>query len=45
MADLLVAAVAARHEVTVIHYDSDFETVAGVIPFEHRWVVDRGTVA
>ena len=44
MADLLIAAVAAHHEVTVIHYDSDFETAAGVIPFEQRWVVERGTV-
>lgn len=44
MADLLIASVAAHHEVTVIHCDSDFETAAGVIPFEHRWVVERGTV-
>lgn len=44
LADLLIAAVAAHHEVAVIHYDSDFETAAEVIPFQHQWVVDRGSV-
>lgn len=43
MADLLIASIAADRDVIVIHYDSDFEIAAGVLAFEHRWVVDRGT--
>jgi hypothetical protein len=30
--------------VTVVHYDSDFETAATVLAFEHRWVLPRGTL-
>ena len=44
VADLLTAALAATHQLTVIHYDSDFETAATVLTFEHRWVVPRGSV-
>jgi len=34
----------ARHGVTVLHYDSDFEVAAEVLDVEHRWVLTRGTV-
>jgi predicted nucleic acid-binding protein len=44
MADLLTAALAATHRLTVIHYDADFETAATVLTFEHRWVVPQGSV-
>src|SRR3954454_22599541 len=44
MADLLTAVLAAGHGMTVLHYDSDFETIADVLDFEHRWVMPRGTV-
>jgi hypothetical protein len=44
MADLLTAAVAATHRLTVIHYNADFETAATVLTFEHRWVASRGSV-
>lgn len=44
MADLLRAALAATHRLTVIHYEADFETAATVLTFEHRWVVPRGSV-
>ncbi|MGV0749806.1 PIN domain-containing protein [Mycolicibacter minnesotensis] len=44
IADLLTAAVAADHRITVIHYDSDFDTAATVIDFRHQWVVPRGTL-
>lgn len=41
--DLLTAALAAAHNLTVVHYDSDFETAATVLAFEQRWVLPRGT--
>lgn len=44
MADLLTAMLAAEHGLTVLHFDSDFEIVAEVVDFEHRWVLPRGTV-
>jgi predicted nucleic acid-binding protein len=44
MADLLTAALAATHRLTVIHYDADFETAATALAFEQRWVVPRGIV-
>lgn len=42
--DLLVAAVAERERVTILHYDSDYELIAGVTGQPVRWVVPRGTV-
>jgi len=43
--DLLTAVLAAAHNLTVVHYDSDFETAATVLAFEHRWVLPRGTLS
>ncbi len=43
IADLLTAVLAAERGITVLHYDSDFEIVAEVLDFEHRWVLPRGT--
>jgi predicted nucleic acid-binding protein len=43
--DLLIAAVAERHQLTVVHYDSDYDTIAEVTAQPTRWVVDRGSVA
>jgi predicted nucleic acid-binding protein len=42
--DLLTAALVAAHNLSVVHYDSDFETAATVLAFEHRWVLPRGTL-
>jgi predicted nucleic acid-binding protein len=42
--DLLVAAVAERERVTILHYDADYELIAGVTGQPVRWVVPRGTV-
>jgi predicted nucleic acid-binding protein len=42
--DLLVAAVAERERITVIHYDSDYELIAQVTGQPVTWVVPRGTV-
>lgn len=43
--DLLVAAVAERHRVVLLHYDRDFDLVADVTSQPTEWVVPAGTVA
>jgi predicted nucleic acid-binding protein len=42
--DLLVAAVAEREQVTVLHYDADYDLIAHVTGQPMRWVVPRATV-
>lgn len=42
--DLLIAAVAERHTLTVIHYDADYEHVASVTGQPMQWVVPPGSV-
>ena len=42
--DLIVAAVALRMELTVLHYDRDFELIEQVTGQPTRWVVERGTI-
>jgi len=44
MTDLLTATLAAAHQLTVVHYDADFDTAATVLTFQHRWVVPRGRI-
>src|SRR5258705_12817355 len=44
VADLLTAALAAVHRLTVVHYDVDFETAPEVLTFDHQWVLPRGSV-
>ena len=41
--DLLIAAVAERHLLTLVHYDSDFDHVAEVTGQPTRWLAPRGT--
>ena len=41
--DLLIAATAASYDLTVLHYDADFDTLARFVVLGHRWVVPRGT--
>jgi hypothetical protein len=43
--DLLVAAVAARHAVAVVHYDADYDTIAEHtdLAFESVWAAERGS--
>jgi hypothetical protein len=43
MADLLTATLGAAHQLTVVHYDADFETAATVLTFRHQWVLPRGS--
>ena len=42
--DLLIAAVAERGSVTIVHYDSDYDLIARVTGQPAQWVVTRGTV-
>jgi predicted nucleic acid-binding protein len=42
--DLLIAAVAERESVTVLHYDSDYDFIAQITGQPMHWVVPRGTV-
>jgi predicted nucleic acid-binding protein len=42
--DLLIAAVAERAGLTVIHYDEDFDRIAGVTGQSVRWVAPRGSL-
>jgi len=42
--DLLVAAVAERERVTLLHYDGDYDLIAHVTGQQTQWVVPRGTV-
>jgi predicted nucleic acid-binding protein len=42
--DLLIAAVAEREHVTLLHYDGDYDLIAQVTRQPMQWVVPRGTV-
>jgi predicted nucleic acid-binding protein len=42
--DLLIAAVAERERVSVLHYDGDYDLIAQVTGQPAQWVVPRGTV-
>lgn len=39
----LIAAVAEREGLTILHYDSDFDMIAGVTNQPVQWIVHRGT--
>lgn len=41
--DLLIAATAERHSVTVLHYDGDYDLIAEETGQVCTWVVPRGT--
>ena len=41
--DLLIAAVAERERVTLLHYDSDYDLIAKVTGQPMQWVVPRGS--
>jgi predicted nucleic acid-binding protein len=42
--DLLVAAAAESEDLTVLHYDADFDRIAGVTGQACEWVVPAGSV-
>jgi predicted nucleic acid-binding protein len=41
--DLLIAATAERHALTVLHYDGDYERIAGITGQPTEWIVPRGS--
>lgn len=42
--DLLIAAVAERHRLCLLHYDRDFELIAAITRQRAEWVVRAGSV-
>jgi hypothetical protein len=42
--DLVIAAAAELAERTVLHYDADFERIAGVTGQPHQWILRRGSI-
>ena len=42
--DLLIAAAAEAAQLTVLHYDNDFDFIAGVTGQQCEWVVERGSI-
>jgi predicted nucleic acid-binding protein len=45
LTDLLVAAVAEQHQITVLHYDSDYDTIGELTDLQAVWVIGPGDVA
>ena len=43
LVDALVAAAAEARDLTILHYDADFELVAEITGQRHEWIVRRGT--
>jgi predicted nucleic acid-binding protein len=43
LVDALVASAAEARDLTILHYDADFELVAQITGQPHEWIVDRGT--
>ncbi len=44
VADLMVAAIAEIEGLTVLHYDTDFDTIAAVTGQRVEWIVPRGSL-
>ncbi len=42
--DLIIAATAEQHGATVLHYDADFDRIAGVTGQPTEWVVEQGSL-
>lgn len=42
--DLIIAAAAESMSLTILHYHSDFEDIAGVTGQDHEWVAPRGSL-
>jgi predicted nucleic acid-binding protein len=42
--DLLIAAAAESAGLAVLHYDADFDVIAGVTGQAHEWVLPQGSV-
>ena len=44
MPDLLIAAVAARNGLILVHYDGDFDSIASITGQPTRWAAPRGSL-
>ncbi|MFJ7268106.1 PIN domain nuclease [Streptomyces sp. NPDC099050] len=42
--DLLVAVTARAHGLTVLHYDRDFDTIAGATELSAQWLAEPGSI-
>ena len=42
--DLLIAAVAARHDMTLVHYEGDYDVIAKITGQRTRWAAPPGSV-
>jgi predicted nucleic acid-binding protein len=42
--DLLIAAAAEAAEITVLHYDEDYERIAEITGQPHRWLAAKGSL-
>lgn len=42
--DLVIAACALEHDLTVLHYDSDFDTITAATGLRSQWVAARGSL-
>jgi predicted nucleic acid-binding protein len=42
--DLIIAAVAERHGMGIVHYDEDYDRIAAITGQPTRWVAPRGSV-
>jgi predicted nucleic acid-binding protein len=43
LVDALVAASAEARDLSILHYDADFELIAGITGQAHEWIVPRGS--
>ncbi|MBV8087407.1 MAG: PIN domain nuclease [Chloroflexi bacterium] len=41
--DALLAAIAEARDLTILHYDGDFELIASITGQSHMWIVPRGS--
>jgi predicted nucleic acid-binding protein len=44
IADMLLAATAEAHRLTVLHYDADFDTIAEITGQPTEWIAERGSI-
>ena len=42
--DLLIAAVAELNDVTVLHYDADYDRIASITQQPSEWIAPRGSI-
>lgn len=40
--DVVIAATAGEHDLTILHYDSDYERIAEIAGARQQWVTPRG---